>query len=39
MSGIYEFCAAAYPWVLIGTTLAVAMKVINVCRKRADCGK
>lgn len=36
MNGFYDFCAAAYPWVLMGAALAVAMAVINVYRKRAE---
>ncbi len=36
MSGIYEFCTAAYPWVLMGTALAVTMAVINAYRKKAE---
>jgi|GEM_PF-1551185 len=36
MGVIREFLGAAYPWVLMGTALAVTITVINEYRKKAD---
>ncbi len=39
MSSVFEFLNAAYPWVLIGSALAVAIAVINAYSKAGECSE